>query len=108
MIGIRDIGAFGRFEQRAPSIQNAVDIFRGKWASTFDGLIEAETDGHAPLFTSDPRPLRAAEILGTGSRIDGFRVLELGPLEGGHTFQLEKLGAREVLAIEANVEAFLK
>lgn len=34
-------------------------------------------------------------------------MLELGPLEGAHTFQLERLGAR-VLAVEANTEAFLK
>jgi hypothetical protein len=33
--------------------------------------------------------------------------LELGPLEGGHTFQLLKQGAK-VTAVEANSEAFLK
>ena len=35
-------------------------------------------------------------------------MLELGPLEAGHTFQFEQLGAREIVAIEANVEAYLK
>ena len=40
--------------------------------------------------------------------MDGFRILELGPLEGAHTYQLEKLGAAEIVAIEANKEAFLK
>jgi hypothetical protein len=34
-------------------------------------------------------------------------VLELGPLEGAHTYQLERLGA-DVVAIEANTEAYLK
>jgi hypothetical protein len=29
-------------------------------------------------------------------------------LEGAHTYQFEKLGAAEVIAIEANVEAYLK
>jgi SAM-dependent methyltransferase len=37
-----------------------------------------------------------------------MRVLELGPLEGAHTYQLEKLGSASILAIEANAEAFLK
>jgi SAM-dependent methyltransferase len=35
-------------------------------------------------------------------------VLELGPLEGGHSFMFERLGAREVIAIEANPRAYLK
>ena len=39
--------------------------------------------------------------------IDQFEVLELGPLEGGHTYMLEKSGAN-VFAIEANVDAFLR
>jgi len=34
-------------------------------------------------------------------------VLELGPLEGGHTYQLEALGA-DVTAVEGNAEAYLK
>ena len=36
------------------------------------------------------------------------RVLELGPLEGGHSFMLQKAGALMVTAIEANVRALLK
>ncbi len=36
-----------------------------------------------------------------------MRVLELGPLEGGHTYALEKFGA-DVLAIESNSDAYLK
>lgn len=97
-----------KFERRPPSIQNAIDIFRDKWASTFDGLLPAETGGISPHFTTDARPGYAATTLGVNGRLDGFRVLELGPLEGGHTFQLERLGASEVLAIEANAEAYVK
>jgi len=37
-----------------------------------------------------------------------LRVLELGPLEAAHTYQLEKMGIDEIIAVEANVEAFLK
>jgi hypothetical protein len=99
---------FEKFEHRRPSPQNAVDIFRDHWAADLAGLIPVETGGAVLPFTSDDRPVLAAETFGRGGRLDGFRVLELGPLEGGHTFQLERLGAREIVAIEANVEAYLK
>lgn len=35
-------------------------------------------------------------------------VLELGPLEAGHTYMLEKMGARSIVAVEANSRAYLK
>lgn len=35
-------------------------------------------------------------------------VLELGPLEGGHTYLIDRLGARSVTAIEASARAYLK
>ncbi len=35
-------------------------------------------------------------------------VLELGPLEGGHSYMFERAGAASVLAIEANPRAYLK
>lgn len=44
-------------------------------------------------------------------QIDGFAgktVLELGPLEGGHTYMLEKGGAESIVAVESNSRAFLK
>jgi len=37
-----------------------------------------------------------------------MNVLELGPLEGGHSYMIERLGAESILAIEANKEAYLK
>jgi hypothetical protein len=49
-----------------------------------------------------------ADRFGVRGRLDDMSLLELGPLEGAHTYQLEKLGAKSILAIEANVEAFLK
>jgi 2-polyprenyl-3-methyl-5-hydroxy-6-metoxy-1,4-benzoquinol methylase len=100
--------AFRKFERRAPSSQNAVDIFEGKWACDFSEICPGLRSGEHPLFTLDPRPLDAARVLGINGRLDGMRVLELGPLEGAHTYQLEKLGAASILAIEANAEAFLK
>ncbi|WP_168991644.1 bifunctional 2-polyprenyl-6-hydroxyphenol methylase/3-demethylubiquinol 3-O-methyltransferase UbiG [Paraburkholderia sp. UYCP14C] len=35
-------------------------------------------------------------------------MLELGPMEGGHTFMMAKGGASRVLAVEANSKSFLK
>jgi hypothetical protein len=64
--------------------------------------------GEAALF-EDPRVdwaiRKLAEI---GFPIGQSNVLELGPLEGGHTYKLIKEGAKTVTAIEAHSEAFLK
>lgn len=84
-----------RFEKRAPSHDNAVDLFAGSWAG--DPLVSP----------ADGRIERLVATWGSGGRLDGMRVLELGPLEGLHTVLLERLGA-DVLAIEANADAFLK
>jgi SAM-dependent methyltransferase len=100
--------SFKKFERRAPSHQNALDIFEGKWACDFAEVYSGSRAGQLPLFTLDTRPRDAARLLGVNDRLDGMRVLELGPLEGAHTYQLEKLGAASILAIEANAEAFLK
>jgi hypothetical protein len=41
-------------------------------------------------------------------RIKGRSILEIGPFEGGNTKQLFDLGAKEITAIEANEEFYLK
>jgi hypothetical protein len=97
-----------RFEQRAPSVQTAVDVFEGRWASDLAPVLGVSGTGQVPLFEGDDRPALAARAFGEDGRLEGMDVLELGPLEGGHTFQLERLGARSVTAVEASVEAFLK
>jgi hypothetical protein len=38
----------------------------------------------------------------------GKRILELGPLEGGHTCMLSRAGAASITSIESNTAAFLK
>jgi SAM-dependent methyltransferase len=96
-----------RFERRLPSHQNAIDIFQGSWASDLTPILPKAISGNAAHFSFDPRPKEAANLLGKDGRLDGMTVLELGPLEGGHTYLLENLGA-DVLAIEANQDAFLK
>lgn len=104
----RTIHSLIRFERRAPSPQNAVDIFRDRWASDLGSVLGVSGTGTVPLFAGDDRPRMAAGVFGTEGRLDGLDVLELGPLEGGHTYQLEQLGARSVTAVEASVEAYLK
>jgi hypothetical protein len=96
-----------KFEQRAPAHANALELFSGRWATDLSQLDPSWSGGVAQLAT-DPRPLLAAQHLGTDDRLDGMSVLELGPLEGMHTYRFEQLGAARILAIESNVEAYLK
>jgi Methyltransferase domain len=97
-----------RFEQRPPSDQTAVDVFRGRWACDLEPLLHVTGTGGSLLFTHDQRPKRAAAALGLDGTFSGFDVLELGPLEGAHTYLLEGLDAASVTAVEANSEAYLK
>src|SRR5437764_1159033 len=112
-IAIREFQArrqspFGtKFEERAPAHANAIDIFAGRWAADLSEFDPAWRGGDAKLAV-DPRPGYAARYLGTAGYLDGMTVLELGPLEGAHTYQLEQLGAARILAVESNVEAYLK
>lgn len=89
----------------APTKQAIIDIFDGEWSSRLpaeSGLVARP--GTAVLF-ADPR------IAWLSRRVGGFsgkRILELGPLEAGHTYMLHQGGAREIVAIEGNTRAFLK
>ncbi len=91
-----------------PSFQQTLDLFDGQWVSSFPssrGELRAGPAGHF----EDPRVLWAHEHLKTlGVDMVGSSVLELGPLEGGHTYMMSKLGARSVTAVEAHREAFLR
>src|SRR5512136_1168112 len=95
---------FAQYSSDAPSPQAALDIFRGDWASALPPPLESCRAGSMPLF-SDPRISWAAEQLGG---VEGRRVLELGPLEGGHSYLLERLGASSIVAVEGNARAYLK
>ena len=89
----------------APSAQNAIDIFKGEWSSKFPastGLVSSP--GHANLF-EDGRIRWLSQMVGG---FTGKNVLELGPLEAGHTFMVHAGGAAAVTAIEANSRSYLK
>ncbi len=97
-------GAEGVFCRELPTPKTAVDIFRGQWSSEFPAPFQGLTGGAAKLF-EDGRITYADEQFGG---IKGMRVIELGPLEGGHSYMLDRLGAAEVIAVEANQRAFLR
>jgi hypothetical protein len=88
---------------QAPSPQNAIDIFRGEWSSRFPAEAAVEA-GSVPLFTDDRVDIAARHLGGLAD----YEILELGPLEGAHTWMLSQLGAASVIAVEANSRAYLK
>lgn len=94
--------ALRRHERRAPSPQTVVDAFDGEWLSRFPEDLGVAA-GQSPTF-DDPRLRWAIPRLA----VNGASVLELGPLEGGHSYMLEQAGAASVLAIESNRQAFLR
>ena len=87
----------------APSAQNAIDIFEGEWSSILSPPLEGVVAGPVPLF-GDERVSWAIEQFGG---IAGKTVLELGPLEGGHSWMMNASGAR-VTAIESQTRAYLR
>lgn len=101
------VSSLAKFTQKPPSPQNALDIFFGHWASDLSSLIPGVKAGPTNLF-SDPRVSSLLRnFAGENGDLAGQWVLELGPLEGAHSYQLEQLGAT-VTAVEANTEAYLK
>ncbi len=91
-----------RFLLESPRPENAFTIQSGNWTSRVPGLPNTQT-GNLELFSDD----RMNWVLNNFNRKKGATVLELGPLEGAHSFQLEGAGL-SVIAIEANVNAFLR
>lgn len=97
-------GVQDRFCETVPSAQNVIDIFDGEWSTAMpatSGLVSRP--GYAALF-DDHRIKFAQEILGP---FGGRRVLELGPLEGAHSYMLHGYGAN-VTAVEANTKSYLR
>src|SRR5215468_6458704 len=95
---------FKHFFGVAPSDQNALDLFAGEWSSQPPSDRRELKAGATPLF-DDPRITWAVHRMTEMGLTDGVRgrdVLELGPLEGGHTYVLDRLGAKSVTAVEAN------
>jgi hypothetical protein len=98
-MGIRD-----QYVTGAPSDQKALDIFQGEWSSHFPPDRPDLKAGESPLF-ADHRVIWTLEQIGG---VQGKRILELGPLEGGHTYQFDRAGAASVIGVEANTRGYLK
>lgn len=89
---------------RYPSDQSAIDIFQDEWLSMMPTSRPDLRAGATPLFEDHKVHWAIAQLGG----VAGHRVLELGPLEGGHSYILQNAGAASVLSIESNTRAFLK
>ena len=94
----------------SPSDESAINLFQGEWSSFLPGLPPAVC-GSSPLFDDSRMHSWIARIhAAIPSSISAphlFKVLELGPLEGGHTYMLSNQGW-DIQAIESNCRAFLK
>ena len=94
-----------QYVKTIPEKQTILDIFSNEWSSAMPtGSQLTTTPGSIPLF-EDSRIEWARQTLGG---FDDLNILELGPLEGGHSYMLEKFGSKSIVAIEANTRAFLK
>jgi hypothetical protein len=90
---------------KPPTNQNIIDIFKGEWSSKFPAHFHITTEpGSAALF-EDARVIWAEQALGS---FKDMNILELGPLEGGHSYMLQHRNASKITAIEANTRSFLK
>lgn len=93
------------FLENEPSKQNVLNVFAGDWSSAMPiGSDLVSKPGPAGLF-DDHRITWAASVL------NGFKnkkILELGPLEGGHSYMLQQHGAAAIHSIESNTRAYLR
>jgi hypothetical protein len=98
-------GILDAYVLEAPGNQNVLDIFKGQWSSKMIGDSGLLTQpGTAGLF-EDARVVWAENVFG---KFTDWTILELGPLEAGHSYMFQARGAKRVIAIEANTRAFLK
>ena len=93
-----------RFIDSAPSPQTAVDSVPIGWATRFPEPLDDVRAGEVDLFTYE-RMTWGFERLGG---LAGRSVLELGPLEGAHSYMAQQAGAKRIVSVESNRQAFLK
>jgi len=88
------------YATEAPNRQSTVDIFEGTWSTQLPGGLRS---GPSNNFY-DPR----IELVEREFGFSGKSVLELGPMEAGHTFGIHALGAKSIVAVEGNSNCYLK
>jgi hypothetical protein len=91
-----------RFCYAPPSHINALSLRAGTWKFNFDQL---DVDGIRKWVSGDIRPQWSAEVF---PGFSDFNIIELGPQDGFITAGLEAFGVGSILAIEANVDSFLR
>lgn len=84
----------------APNRQATVDIFSGTWSTQLPGGLVTGPSGNF----YDSR----VELVEREFGFAGKSVLELGPMEAGHTFGIHALGAKSIVAVEGNSNCYLK
>lgn len=92
------------YNQAFPHPQQMIDLFENEWISSFPPPFQDLKAGIYPLFED-------ARIEWGVQQLNGLKnktILELGPLEGGHSYVLQKHGAASIVAIEANPRAYLR
>ena len=102
LLAVRHRSALDLFVRSAQANQNAVNLFKGEWISSFPPEVGVRA-GDRPLH-DDPR----LQWMLAQRPVTGQRIIELGPLEGGHTYQLLQAGAAGITALESNGKSFLK
>ncbi len=93
---------FDQYEQDKPAHQNAVNALQG-WNCAFPPEFNLNA-GKLPLYADD----RVDWALRSFGSIEGMNVLEVGPLEGMHTYMLHSQRPARIDAIEANRLCFLR
>lgn len=93
---------FDQYSREFPRHQNAVDALPG-WNSTFPPELGLKAGTH-PLFADG----RITWALSQAGSLENKTILEVGPLEGMHTYMLNKHRPASIDAIEANKGSFLR
>jgi hypothetical protein len=97
------VNILDNYVHTAPDAQTTIDIFKGEWSSILPASLGVESGGGSGVFDD----ARIHWLLNRLGNVAGRTVIELGPLEGGHTYMLEQAGA-VVTAVESNTRAYLK
>ena len=93
---------FEQYDLRFPQHQNAIDALPG-WNSAFPHELGLAA-GTIPLFADG----RIVDAIGCYGSLTGKNILEVGPLEGMHTYILNQQQPQTLDAIEANKQCYLR
>jgi len=99
---IANLPTNSNYNDNYPSKENALSLFQGEWISKIP--VDNFVSGDVELF----KDARIDWLLDNIENVQNMHILELGPFEAGHTSILHEAGAKSILAIEANIIAFMK